>query len=138
MTDLVSIEAIKQLKARYFRFLDTKEWEALQLLFADDAVVDMRGEGGSETRAAEEFVQALQSNLEGMTTVHHGHTPEIVLTSATTATGIWAMEDELWWPDGAPLRHMHGFGHYHETYQSTDRLWRFTGMTLTRLHRYLE
>src|SRR5665213_2562723 len=110
MTDHEAIEAIKQVKARYFRFLDTKEWDALQDLFAVDAVVDMQGEGGRETRTAEEFVLTLKSNLEGVTTVHHGHTPEIQLTSDSTATGIWAMEDELWWPEGAPIRHMHGFG----------------------------
>ena len=132
------IEAIKQLKARYFRFLDTKEWVALQQLFVDDATVDMRTEGGKETRTAAAFIETLQSNLEGVTTVHHGHTPEIELTSSNTASGIWAMEDELWWPEGAPLRHMHGFGHYHETYRSVDGWWRIAGMTLTRLHRQLE
>ena len=132
------IEAIKQLKARYFRFLDTKEWVALQQLFVDDATVDMRTEGGKETRTAAAFIETLQSNLEGVTTVHHGHTPEIELTSSNTASGIWAMEDELWWPEGAPLRHMHGFGHYHETYRSVDGGWRIAGMALTRLHRHLE
>ena len=138
VTEHDDIEAIKQLKARYFRFLDTKEWVALQQLFVDDATVDMRTEGGKETRTAAAFIETLQSNLEGVTTVHHGHTPEIELTSSNTASGIWAMEDELWWPEGAPLRHMHGFGHYHETYRSVDGRWRIAGMTLTRLHRQLE
>ena len=138
MTQHDGIEAIKQLKARYFRFLDTKEWAALEQLFIDDATVDMRTEGGKETRTAAAFIETLKSNLEGVTTVHHGHTPEIELTSPTTATGIWAMEDELWWPEGAPLRHMHGFGHYHETYRSVDGGWRIAGMALTRLHRHLE
>lgn len=138
MIDHDAIESIKQLKARYFRLLDAKDWEALRLLFADDAVVDMRGEGGRETDTADAFIESLKADLDGVTTVHHGHTPEIVLSSATTATGIWAMEDELWWPEGAPLRHMHGFGHYHETYQLADGRWRLTAMTLTRLHRLLE
>ena len=138
VTEHDDIEAIKQLKARYFRFLDTKQWVALQQLFVDDATVDMRTEGGKETRTAAAFIETLQSNLEGVTTVHHGHTPEIELTSSNTASGIWAMEDELWWPEGAPLRHMHGFGHYHETYRSVDGWWRIAGMTLTRLHRQLE
>ena len=48
--------------------------------------------------------------------MHHGHMPEIELTSDTTATGIWAMEDHLWWPEGSALQHLHGYGHYHETY----------------------
>ena len=118
--------------------MDTKEWEALQHLFVNDATVDMRAEGGRETHTAIAFIESLQFNLEGVTSVHHGHTPEILLTSPSTATGIWAMEDELWWPEGAPLRYMHGFGHYHESYTSVDGQWRITGMTLTRLHRHLE
>jgi hypothetical protein len=63
-------------------------------------------------------------------TVHHGHTPEIELTSATTARGIWAMEDMLRWPDG---REMHGYGHYHETYELVEDAWRIKTSTLTRL-----
>ena len=33
MLDLESIELIKQLKARYFRFLDTRNIEGLQTVF---------------------------------------------------------------------------------------------------------
>jgi hypothetical protein len=28
---------------------------------------------------------------------------------------------------------MHGFGHYHETYEKADGQWRITSSTLTRL-----
>jgi hypothetical protein len=37
---LYEIEAIKQLKARYCRYLDTKDWEAWRTIFADDFVSD--------------------------------------------------------------------------------------------------
>jgi hypothetical protein len=70
--------------------------------------------------------------------VHHGHMPEIVLTSPTTASGVWALEDQLWWPEGGPLTHMHGFGHYHETYEKTADGWRIKTMTITRLHRLFD
>ena len=40
------IEAIKQLKARYFRTMDTKDWAAMQLVFTDDVVVDTTASGG--------------------------------------------------------------------------------------------
>jgi hypothetical protein len=63
-------------------------------------------------------------------TVHHAHMPEIELTSATTARGIWAMEDMLRWSDGQEL---HGYGHYHETYEKADGAWRIKTLTLTRL-----
>ena len=44
--------------------------------------------------------------------------PEIEITSPTPATGVWAMEDMLRWPNGTE---MHGYGHYYETYEKTRR-----------------
>jgi ketosteroid isomerase-like protein len=132
------VEAIKQLKARYFRLMDTKDWEALVSVFADDVEVDVSSEGGGITRGANEFLSFLRTVIGNAITVHHGHTPEIELTSPTTATGVWALEDQLWWPEGGPFTSMHGFGHYHETYEKTDAGWRIKSLRITRLHRLLE
>ena len=143
--DLVHIERIRQLKARYFRLMDTKQWDALAQLFTEDALVDSTGEGGPITHGGTEFVIMLRSNIEAVTTAHHGHMPELHLTSATTAEGIWAMEDELFWPAGSPIAHLHGYGHYHETYtrlpETGDDVlggWRISSMRITRLHRVIE
>ena len=124
------LEAIKQLKARYFRTMDTKDWDAMRKVFADDVVVDTTSSGGNVVEGAEEFIAFLRAALQDVVTVHHGHMPEIELTSATTAKGIWAMEDHLKWPNG---REMHGYGHYHETYELVDAGWRIKTLTLTRL-----
>jgi ketosteroid isomerase-like protein len=132
------VEDIKQLKARYFRLMDTKDWDGLVTVFTDDVVVDVSGEGGGVTRGATEFLSFLRAVIGNAITVHHGHTPEIELTSPTTATGIWALEDRLWWPEGEPFTHMHGFGHYHETYEKTSAGWRIKSLRITRVHRVLE
>lgn len=132
------IEAIKQLKARYFRLMDCKDWDGLTRVFCEDVQIDVTGEGGGVTSSVGEYIPFLRSAIEDVTTVHHGHMPEIELTSATTATGIWALEDQLWWPEGGPLRHMHGFGHYHETYEKVGADWRIKTMTITRLHRIVD
>ena len=124
------IEAIKQLKARYFRTMDTKDWAGMRRVFADDVVMDTTESGGGVIAGADEFLAFLEPTLRDVVTVHHGHMPEITLTSATTATGIWSMEDMLRWPDGTE---MHGYGHYHETYSKVDGVWRITTSTLTRL-----
>jgi uncharacterized protein (TIGR02246 family) len=124
------IEAIKQLKARYFRHLDTKDWSALRQVFADDVVVDTTDSGGRVVSGADAFVAALRRILDGVATVHHGHMPEIRLTSDTTAEGTWAMEDLLRFPDGSEL---HGWGHYHETYEKSAGEWRIKTLRLTRL-----
>jgi hypothetical protein len=132
------IEAIKRLKARYFRLMDTKDWEALASVFTPDVHIDMTGEGAGVTDSVEEYLPFLIDNIGQVTTVHHGHMPEIDLTSPTTATGVWAMEDELWWPEGSPIRYMHGYGHYHESYRKGPDGWRIAELTLTRLHRIFD
>ena len=128
------VEAIKRLKARYFRTMDTKDWSGMREVFTDDVVVDTSDSDGGVVEGADEFMTFLQAVLADVVTVHHGHMPEIDLTSPTTATGVWAMEDMLRWPNGMEL---HGYGHYHETYVKLDGEWRIKSTTLTRLRRDL-
>jgi uncharacterized protein (TIGR02246 family) len=124
------IEAIKQLKARYCRLLDTKDWAGYRQLFTDDVTMDTTDSGGGVVTGADEFLAFLVNVLDDVVTVHQCHTPEITLTSPTGATGIWAMEDMLRFADGTQL---HGYGHYHETYRKDDDGWRIASSTLTRL-----
>ena len=127
------IEAIRQLKARYFRTMDTKDWDGMRDVFTDDVVIDTTGSGGDVVNGADAFIAFLQDVLADAVTVHHGHMPEIEITSSTTARGIWSMEDMLRWPEGAPISSLHGYGHYHETYEKRDGQWRIASLTLTRL-----
>jgi len=134
---MTAIEDIRRLKARYFRCLDTKDWDGFRDVFAADAEMDMRPEAGERglvhgNQAIADFVRGVVGDVE---TVHHGHMPEIDLTSATTATGVWAMEDLLRWPAGGPYGSMHGWGHYHETYTKEGGSWRIQTLALTRLRR---
>jgi len=136
---LMATEEIKQLKARYFRCMDTKDWAGFEQVFAADAVMDMSSEmrdqttRGGITRGAAQIAAMVRTVVGPVVTVHHGHMPEIEITSPTTARGVWAMEDKLRWPEGSPVRTMHGYGHYHETYERTDDGWRIKTITLTRL-----
>jgi uncharacterized protein (TIGR02246 family) len=132
------VEAIKQLKARYFRLMDTKDWDGFGDVFAPDVEIDTSIDGGGVVNGRDEFVSFLRGVIGDVITVHHGHMPEITVTSPTTATGTWALEDQLWWPEGSPLRHMHGFGHYHETYEKTGGTWRIKTLRLTRLYRIFD
>jgi hypothetical protein len=136
---LIATEEIKQLKARYFRCMDTKDWAGFEQVFAPDAVMDMSREmrdqttRGGITQGAAEIAAMVRSVVGQVVTVHHGHMAEIEVTSPTTARGVWAMEDKLRWPEGSPVRAMHGYGHYHETYERTEDGWRIKTITLTRL-----
>ncbi len=127
---LTAVEAIKQLKARYFRTLDTKDWDGMREVFTEDVVVDTTGSGGAVVTGRDAFMEFVSTHLADVMTVHHGHTPEITVTSPTTATGVWAMEDRVRYPDG---RELIAAGHYHETYDKTDGTWRIKTSRLTRL-----
>jgi uncharacterized protein (TIGR02246 family) len=125
------IEAIKQLKARYFRTLDTKDLDGYRRVFTDDVVMDTSASGGGVIEGIDAFLAFLQEALADAVTVHQGHMPEIEITSDTTATGIWALHDIIIWPTGMRLD---GYGHYHETYEKGADGWRIKTSTLTRLH----
>ena len=126
---LLEIEAIKQLKARYCRYLDTKDWDAWRSLFSDDFLSDTSLAGGKVIRSADEFVAFTRKGLRSQATVHQVHAPEIELTSPTTASGVWALEDVVRFGPGVNLR---GYGHYTETYQKVDGRWLIASSTLTR------
>jgi hypothetical protein len=125
------------LKARYFRHLDTKDWDGLASLFTDDATMDVSEDSGRVIEGPADFVTGVAQALEGAETVHHGHMPEIEVTSPTEAHGVWAMEDRIRWPRGAEVGTLHGWGHYHETYRRVDGEWRIATLRLTRLRRDL-
>ncbi len=124
------IEAIRQLKARYFRTMDTKDWDGMRQVFTDDVVIDTSEAGGSLVSGADDFMAFLQEALGGAVTVHQGHMPEIDVTSDTAATGVWALNDIVIWPNGMRLD---GYGHYHETYECVGGRWLIKTLTLTRL-----
>jgi hypothetical protein len=128
--ELVEIEMIKQLKARYCRYLDTKEWAAWRTIFADDFLGDTSQAGGKVIEGADEFVAFTRKSLRNQATVHQVHAPEIEMTSTTTARGIWALEDVVRFGPGVNLR---GYGHYEETYEKVDGQWRIKSSKLTRL-----
>jgi hypothetical protein len=127
---LLEIESIKQLKARYCRYLDTKDWEAWRGIFADDLRSDTSEAGGAVIQGADEFVAFTRKNLGTQPTVHQVHAPEIELTSATTARGVWALNDVV---RLAPGLNLNAYGHYHETYEKVDGRWRIKTSKLTRL-----
>ena len=141
VVELNHIEAIKRLKARYFRMLDTKNWEEWGQVFAPDAVLRVsadnsitgwsRGGGGDshDVVGREAIVAAVSRTHAHTLTVHHGYMPEIQITSPTAAKGIWEMEDRA----DTPSVRSHGWGHYEETYRKDGSAWRFTSLRLTRL-----
>jgi uncharacterized protein (TIGR02246 family) len=130
---LLDIEAIKQLKARYFRAIDQRRWDEFAAVFARDARLVVP-EGDMVVDGRDEIAAAVSGALVGARTVHHGHMPEIEITGPDTARGIWAMFDHVDFggADGAPVG-ITGCGHYHEEYVREDGAWRIARLELSRL-----
>lgn len=130
-----AILAIHTLKARYFRCIDTRDWAALRTLFTPDATLHFT-EAQDAPLGLEASISFIASGMEGSTSVHHGHMPEIEIVSPVAASGIWAMEDRLWWQPGSTSRlgltTLHGCGHYYETYARDDAGWRIRSLRLVR------
>jgi hypothetical protein len=131
-TELMAIEAIKRLKARYCRYLDTKDWAAWRAIFTHDFVSDTTDAGGKLIIGADEFVAFTRKSIgrPSQATAHQVHAPEIELTSATAARGVWALQDVVRFGPGVTLV---GYGHYHETYENVAGQWLIKSSKLTRL-----
>ena len=138
---LIAIEEIRNLKARYFRCMDTKDWAGLRRVFCDDAEFDARASlspdgAGTESadwvyRGGDTIAAFVEAAAGPRRTVHHGHAHEIEIVSDDEARGVIAMEDQIWEGD-APF--LHGCGHYHETYRREPDGWRIHTSRLTRLY----
>ena len=161
--DLAAMEEIKQLKAQYCYCVDHKDWPRFASLYTPDARFDERAANVGRHPVTNERIPvpgfsfeflermsedvewplvgraAIQSFGETITanniTTHHIFVPEIELTSETTAKAIFPMEDYTWWPEGSPVRYMHGFGHYRDTFKRLeDDRWYIDTIDFTRMY----
>lgn len=131
-------EAIRQLKSRYFRLMDTQQFDIWDTCFTAD--VHARYEGAPRASAdlptdieidgRDALVEGVKSLMTGARSMHQGFMPEIKLTSATSAEAIWAMFDYV----RLPSCNFKGWGHYHEQYVKEADGWRIKNILLTRVH----
>ncbi|CAN5367681.1 nuclear transport factor 2 family protein [soil metagenome] len=141
MTDLerlVAIEEIKSVFARRLRYMDSRQWHLYAALHTEDAISETFGRGtGAPVIGAAAIAAAIEHFMirgrAPVTSCHHAHSPEISFQSDSEATGIWPMEDHLWWQDGDREEFLHGYGHYHERYRKTGGHWLIAYRRLERL-----
>lgn len=137
MNELMEVEQIKKLKYRYFRHLDCKQFGAMLDLFVDDSTTSY--DSGKHSYKGKAAIRAFFD--EAMSTPrivhqHHGHHPEIELTSATTATGIWYMDDTVHVLDH-DMR-VRGNGIYWDEYVKVDGQWKISHTGYERIWEYTE
>lgn len=131
LQQLEDLEEIRRLRGLYSRCVDMKDWNTWKSeVLTEDYRLESQG-GVQEGR--DQVVSSVSKSLDGATTAHHCHTPEIVLTGTDTAMGIWAMQDHVTLPgNGQPIK-FRGAGYYHDEYVRTSEGWRIRSTRQTRL-----
>ncbi|MGO4649537.1 nuclear transport factor 2 family protein [Nocardia sp. 2YAB30] len=138
--DLDAIEAVRQLKYRYFRTLDLKRWDE----FGDTLAVDATGRYGTHALGEplnldgrDAITAFMRENLgPSVVTVHIANHPEVSI-DGETATGSWAFEDRVIATQYGVL--IRGAGYYTDTYRrDTDGRWRITSTSYQRIYESMQ
>lgn len=138
MKNLIEKDQIKELKARYFRGLDTKDWA----LFGDTMTDDVEGrysDGQLSFDGKETLVAFMVENLSLGTviTMHHGHHPEIKLNEdATKATGTWYLQDMV--IDLVGKTRLYGAAVYQDEYRKENGEWKISKTGYSRTFEFVE
>lgn len=118
---LEDLEAIKRLKHRYMRCVDTKQWDELAGCFCPDATTDY---GGRHKLTGVEAIIGFLKTMESpdIITMHQVHHPEIELTGPGKASATWTLEDYVinlsrGWS-------LHGTALYHDRYARVNGEWK--------------
>ena len=138
IAELEACKEISEVKARYCRMLDTKDWAGYADVFTEDFILDTSAAGGPPPiHGREAAIRMIRASVETARTAHQVHSPEITL-KGDTAQVIWAMQDRVVWGDDRRPKMGYaahtGYGHYHEHYVRQDGRWRIARQRLTRLH----
>jgi len=131
LQQMLDYKEILELKARFVRTVDAKDWKGYRDVFHSEGRFDFGGDFAVQGGGA--FVDAVAGQLEGATSVHRAFLPEIEFKSATEAEGKWAVNDYIEWrpdPVTGERRGFQGFGYEYELYRKIDGAWKIAGWHL--------
>lgn len=133
--DLVALEEIRRLKARYLRCLDLKLWDEM----AGTLTADAHARYGTPSYGKPLTFESREAIVEffrnavgpGVTTVHFAGQPEIDV-DGDTATGTWLMRDKVIVPEHRVI--IEGAAYYEDTYRRVDGVWLTASTQYDRLY----
>jgi len=139
--ELDAVEQIKKLKARYFRCMDTKDWDGFQAVFASDATMDTTQEapdlevvtGAPQIR---QFVEARWAGRHGASRTHARDRDHVTHYCARDLGDAGLPEDARGL--AARREEPRGLGSLHRDYELIDGEWKIKTLLLTRLRRDVE
>ncbi|MDQ1320009.1 MAG: hypothetical protein QG655_1252 [Actinomycetota bacterium] len=125
MADLEAIEAIKRVKYRYLRALDTKHWGDFADTLTEDIVGDYGSSLGKEHRFTnrDDLVEFMRTSMPaGVITEHRVDHPEITIGDNDEAEGIWYLQDRVIVAEYNFM--LFGAAFYRDRYRRTDDGWK--------------
>ncbi|QHS58839.1 nuclear transport factor 2 family protein [Chitinophaga agri] len=137
-TNKVDSAQIQHTMSAYCRYIDTKQWDLLGKIIADNAVLEFQDTEGKMLytfTGPAGLIQASREAITDLVTVHHLYNPEITISDDQHASAIWAMEDRFYRTDdaGKSIKVFHGYGHYHIAFINQANSWKIASLRLTRL-----
>lgn len=119
---LEAIEAIRQLKAEYFKTCDNKQPEAVRACFVDGPVVIEYGRIGSFT-SADAMVAEFERLAcgEHIVEMHHAQNPQIEIHSPESASASWGLYYYMIDTQQQALIQLGGY--YDDQYRCVDGRW---------------
>ena len=123
LTELEDIEAIKQLKARYWFACDQRDGEGVKDCFTSTGLLIDFGFIGRFSDIDEFIALFLQmTDKPSHIDLHHGLAPEIEISDAQHASGRWRMQFQLIDTETEVVQFMGGY--YEDTYRKQNGEWK--------------
>ena len=126
MSPMGDIAEIKQVKYRYLRALDTKNWDEFADTLTEDVTGDYDASLGEEHHFTDRdsLVEFMRSSMPANVLTEHRVThPEIVL-DGDEASATWYLQDRVIVPDFNFM--LIGAGFYHDRYRRTSEGWKIS------------
>ncbi|KUI44806.1 DUF4440 domain-containing protein [Mycobacterium sp. GA-1199] len=131
MNHLQACFELEQAKARYCRYMDTKNWTELAALLSEDLIFDLTDGNPDATPiiGRDAALQAVMASVGDAKTVHQVHSPEFDL-NGDEARVIWAVQERVVWENGTSLT---AYGHYHDRWVRSEHGWQIAELVLTHI-----
>ena len=124
MADADAIEAIKRVKYRYLRALDTTHWDDFEDTLTEDIIGDYGSSLGKEHHFTNrtDLVEYMRTSMPaGVITEHRVTHPEITV-DGDQAEATWYLQDRVIVPEYNFM--LFGAGFYHDRYRKTPDGWK--------------
>jgi hypothetical protein len=128
------IEAIKQVKYRYLRALDTKDWDAFAETMTEDITGDYGPSLGKELHFTDRtaLVDFMKSSLPSAIITEHRVTHPEIAVDGDEATATWYLQDRVIAADFNFM--LIGAAFYRDRYRRTDNGWKLCATTYDRTY----